>query len=320
MTIFRPLSAVQSTTFPLCLSPVVQYDPQPDREEIAMNEIRSNLKDTKATWTYRVECMESFCRQITRGSVSTEQFHDAFRGMHLCLTTQAKDRRSNVSRVACECLAKIMTRFKGEYLKYSYTTIEYLYELVRQKIKVVHESGYNVLVVLLKNCGDHKECKMLDILGREATTSKFVNLQKDCFDLLLLYLTQQSDALKSKEHFWTKLVKYTEKGVDDTAEVRNSALRLLAQIEAERPQMAAGIVGKMDKHLRKRYDSEYKIGAGGTSPGQRDEEKKEDLSSDSKPKKGHKSKKAASGKAKKHKSAHFPVCFVALSMICSLRM
>ena len=272
-----------------------------------MDEIRSQIKDTKGTWTYRVDCMESFCRQITAPNLSKNDFHDQFRGMHLCLTTQAKDRRSNVSRVACECLAKVIVRWKGEYLKYSYTTIEYIYELVRQKIKVVHESGYNVLVVLLKNCGDHKECKILDILGREGTTSKFVNLQQDCFDLLLLYLTQQSEQLKSRDLFWTKLVSYTQLGVNDTAEVRNSALRVLAQIEAERPQMASDIIGKMGGHLRKRYESEFRIGSGGgngLNGGNVVEQKETEPPKESKK---HKTKKATSGKSKKHQSARFPV-------------
>eukprot|EP01084_Bolivina_argentea_P237861 399640_1 len=234
-----------------------QYNTQAGREEIDMEEIRIKLKDMKAPWMYRIECMESLCRQITNKSLKTDKFHEKFRNYHIGLTVQARDRRSSVSRVACEVLAKIILRWKNDYLKYAYTTIEYIYELVRQKIQVVHESGYNVLTVLLKNCGDHKECKMLDILGREGTTSKFVNLQKDCFDLLHLYLTQQNENLKSKQKFWDKLLEYTQKGINDTADVRNSALKLLSQIQVERPQLVGNIINKMGVHLKKRYESEY---------------------------------------------------------------
>ena len=271
-----------------------QYDPQPGREEIDMEEIRIKLKDTKAPWMYRVECMESLSRQITVKSMKSDKFHTLFRQYHISLTVQAKDRRSGVSRVACEVFAKIILRWKNEFLKYSYTTIEYIYELVRQKIKVVHESGLSVLIVLLKNCGDHKEFKMMDILGKEGTTSKFVNLQKDCFDLLLLYVKQQNETLKSKKEFWSKLMEYTKKGVNDTADVRNSALRVLAQIESERPNIVKDVVNKMNVHLKKRYENEYRIQGGSVANGGYDEEEKKE----SKPKKIKTAKNGGGSKGK----------------------
>eukprot|EP01084_Bolivina_argentea_P269933 458878_1 len=236
-----------------------QYDPQPGRQEIDLDELRVKLTDLKAPWMYRVECMQSLCRQITNKSLSKDKFHELFRQYHISLTRQAKDRRSNVSRVACEAFSKIMLYWGNEFLKYSYTTIEYLYELVRQKIAVVHQSGYNTLLVLLKNCGDHKHCKIMDILGREATTSKFENLKKDCFDLLLIYLDEQSAELKAKKEFWSKLMEYTTKGVKDNADVRNSALTLLAHIQAEKPEVTKAVIKGMGVHLRKRYDTQYRL-------------------------------------------------------------
>ena len=292
-----------------------QYDPQPGREEIEMEEIRIKLKDTKAPWMYRVECMESLSRQITVSSMKTQKFHELFRQYHISLTVQAKDRRSGVCRVACECFAKIILRWKNEFLKYSYTTIEYIFELVRQKIKVVHESGLNVLIILLKNCGDHKEFKMMDILGKEGTTSKFVNLQKDCFDLLLLYLKRQNDSLKSKKEFWSKLIEYTKKGVNDTADVRNSALSLLAQIEAERGSLVKDIINKMNVHLKKRYENEYRTSSGGG-----DEEKMADIQTNgAKPKKKKSEKKSAKSptKSKGKSSANFPVNIILFYYPCT---
>merc|ERR1712228_443125 len=167
---------------------------------------------------------------------------------------------------------------KDDFLKYSFTTTEYMFELIRQKIHITHISGLNVLIVMLKNCGDHKHFKIMDILGREATTLKFTNLQKDCFDLLLLYLKQQSDLLKSNKEYWSKLIGYTKKGVNDNADIRNSALALLAQIEYERPKLVKDIISKMNAHLKKRYDSEYKLGSNPNKS--EDDEKKQ-----SKPKK-----------------------------------
>ena len=299
-----------------------QYDPQPGRAEIDLEEIRIKLQDTKAPWMYRVECMESLSRQITVSSMNSDKFHSLFRQYHISLTKQAKDRRSGVSRVACECFAKIILRWKNEFLRYSYTTIEYIFELVRQKIKVVHESGMNVLTVLLKNCGDHKEFKMMNIFGKEGTTSKFVNLQKDCFDLLLLYLKMQNSTLKSRKEFWSKLLGYTQKGVNDTADVRNSALSLLACIESERPNLVKDVVNKMNVHLKKRYENEYRLSGGGAvTNGYHDDEKKESKPKKIKTKNGGKASSSgksggksptstSKGKSKGKTSANFPVKYV----------
>ena len=63
------------------------YDYQPGREEIDMEEIRITLKETKAPWTYRVECMESFCRQITSPKLNKDKFHELFRQYHISVSS-----------------------------------------------------------------------------------------------------------------------------------------------------------------------------------------------------------------------------------------
>lgn len=93
---------------------------------------------------------------MTSPNLQSTKFHDIFGPHAKNLNKQAKDRRSGVARVACECMAKIILKWKSEYLRYSYSCMESMFELARIKIKVVHDSGLSVLKVLVKNCGDHK--------------------------------------------------------------------------------------------------------------------------------------------------------------------
>ena len=196
-----------------------QYDPQPGRSEIDLDEITKTLKDTKAEWRKRIECMESLSRQLTTEKMSTDKFHSIFRSNHVGLTKQARDRRSNVMRVACETEAKIIRRWTKEFSKYGCTLIEYIYELIRIKIKVNNQYGKAVLICLVKNCPDRSKLKFLEALGKEANTSKYQNLKKDLFDVLLIYFNHQTDSLKEDEEFWKLLMSVTKKGVEDVDEV-----------------------------------------------------------------------------------------------------
>merc|ERR1719242_518834 len=225
-----------------------EYDYQSGRSELKLKVIAQKLKDTtKCPWIERIECMQSLSRQLTSPKLSSSKFHDIFRLHSSGLLKQAKDRRSGVMRVACECVAKLVLRWKDEYLRYAYATMETMLELVRQKIQIVRLSGLAVLTVIVKNCGDHQgTLRMLDILGTTAVSSKFVNLKKDCFDLLHLYLMEQPFALHTENTFWSKLIEFTKLGVNDSAEVRDSALRLLAQIELERPKLTKPIISSMN--------------------------------------------------------------------------
>eukprot|EP01084_Bolivina_argentea_P067255 122516_1 len=199
-----------------------QYNPQKKRKEISLADIQTALKDTKKSpWLHRIACMESLCRQLTTKSkkMTTEKFHNIFRVHHIPLIKQAKDRRSNVMRVACEVLSKIIMRWGNVYLRYAYSTITYIYELVRLKIFVVHITGYSLLSTLFKHCADHKEYKMMHLLGDEAVDSKFQNLQKDCFDLLLVYFqSKKNEKHKKKDEFYQGLMGYVVKGVEDADE------------------------------------------------------------------------------------------------------
>ena len=89
-----------------------QYDAQPGRCEVAPDEVRRQLKDVKAPWMARIECMQSLSRRLTARALSASQFHDGYRAHHISLTKQARDRRSGVARVACECLAKLILRWR----------------------------------------------------------------------------------------------------------------------------------------------------------------------------------------------------------------
>eukprot|EP01084_Bolivina_argentea_P108198 193353_1 len=238
-----------------------QYDAQKKRKEISYDEIKKTLADTKKSgWKYRIECMESLCRQLTAKKITTDKFHSIFRIHHIPLIKQAKDRRSNVMRVACETLAKIIIKYKNEFLRYSYKTIEYIFELIRQKIFVVHITGFNLLSTIFKHCSDHKEFKMMHILGREGTNSKFQNLQQYCFDLLLIYFdSNKNNKHKQKDEFYIDLMQYVTKGINDSDEIRNSAMNLLAAIQYEKKDITKSVIKKMNVHLKKRYNEQYKI-------------------------------------------------------------
>eukprot|EP01083_Nonionella_stella_P303820 1053073_1 len=239
-----------------------QYNPQKKRKEISLADIQTALKDTKKSpWLHRIACMESLCRQLTTKSkkMTTEKFHNIFRVHHIPLIKQAKDRRSNVMRVACEVLSKIIMRWGNVYLRYANSTITYIYELVRLKIFVVHITGCSLLSTLFKHCADHKEYKMMHLLGDEAVDSKFQNLQKDCFDLLLVYFqSKKNEKHKKKDEFYQGLMGYVVKGVEDADEIRNSAMTLLAAIESEKPKLTKPTIKKMNVHLKKRYEEEYR--------------------------------------------------------------
>merc|ERR1712244_161864 len=117
--------------------------------------------------------------------------------------------------------------------------------------------------------GDSSKLKFLELLGREANESKYQNLKKDCFEILLVYFHHQTDSLKQDDNFWKTLMKITKKGVEDVDQIRNAALHLLAAIQVERHDLAFPIIKKMNDHLRKRYESEYQISRGsnrGKSP------------------------------------------------------
>lgn len=145
-------------------------------------------------------------------------------------------------------------------MRYAVSTTEYLLELVRQKIQIVHDSGVAVLSVLVRRCGDHRELRLMQLLGAEATQSRFVNLRKDCFELLALYVVHQTAALKAKPPFWSSLVAFAAKGVHNSADVRvrDAALALLAIVEVERPKLVTSVVKAMNVHLKARYDSDFK--------------------------------------------------------------
>lgn len=196
-----------------------QYDPQPGRSEIDLDEITKTLKDTKAEWRKRIECMESLSRQLTTNKMSTDKFHSIFRSNHVGLTKQARDRRSNVMRVACETEAKLICRWKKEFSKYGCTLIEHIYELVRLKIEINNRCGKNVLNCLVKNCPDRSKLRFLELIGKEANTSQYKHLKKDLFDVLLVYFHHQTDSLKEDENFWKTLMEITKKGVQDVDQV-----------------------------------------------------------------------------------------------------
>eukprot|EP01084_Bolivina_argentea_P189066 325266_1 len=118
-----------------------QYDPQPKRSEIHIDDITKSIKDIKADWRRRILCMESLARQLTNDKLSTDKFHTLFRSNHVGLTKQCRDRRSNVMRVACETEAKIIQKWKKQFSKYSCPLIESLYEIVRLKIEINSVAG-----------------------------------------------------------------------------------------------------------------------------------------------------------------------------------
>ena len=190
-----------------------QYDPQPGRDEIDLNDILKSLKDTKAEWSYRVQCMESLARQLTVQSLSADKFHSIFRGHHIGMTKQLRDRRSNVMRVASQAEAKLIARWKREFQKYGGTLIEYTYELVRVKIDVVNKMGKRLLECLVRNVPDKSNLSFMERLGTEANSSKYQNLKKDCFDVLLVYFHHQTDSLKNDDKFWKAIMDITKKGV-----------------------------------------------------------------------------------------------------------
>eukprot|EP01084_Bolivina_argentea_P140316 246719_1 len=239
-----------------------QYDPQQNRSERDLDDINKKLKDISAEWRVRIECMESLSRQLTREKLSVDKFHSIFRLNHIGLTKQARDRRSNVMRVACEAEAKIIQRWKSQYSKYGTALIEYMYELIRLKINVNNMMGRSVLRCLVKNCPDTKKLRFLELLGKEANNSKYQNLKKDCFDLLTEYFKHQTNALKQDSNFWDTLMKYTSKGVQDVDQARNAALTLLAHVQCERCDLAEPVINQMNDHLRKRYETQYQISRG----------------------------------------------------------
>ena len=73
-------------------------------------------------------------------SVNTrlDRFHSMFRTYHECFLKQSGDRRTQVMRVACESLAKIVLRWRADFVRYANKTIEKMMESVRQKIEITH--------------------------------------------------------------------------------------------------------------------------------------------------------------------------------------
>lgn len=129
---------------------------------------------------------------------------------------KCKERRSQVMRVACETFGKILLKWKRDFIRYAPKTIEHLYELIRQKIEIVKNSASAVVLTLIKVCPDKSRCKILDILGKEGTTSKFQHLKTEIFRFLIVYFVHQSPTLKNETKFWNILMGYTQKGVKDS--------------------------------------------------------------------------------------------------------
>ena len=72
---------------------------------------------------------------------------------------------------------------------------------------------------MVKNCPDKSSLAFLERLGDEANTSKYANLKKDCFDVLVEYFHHQTESLKNSDDFWNKLMDVTKKGVEDVGDV-----------------------------------------------------------------------------------------------------
>ena len=133
-----------------------QYDPQSGRKEIDLDEIRDSIDDRKDDWQHRILAMQSLTRQITDTEMTLDRFHSMFRSYYECFLKQSEDRRTQVMRVACESLAKIVLRWKGDFVRYANKTIDKMMESVRQKIEITHISGAAVIRCILRNVPDSR--------------------------------------------------------------------------------------------------------------------------------------------------------------------
>lgn len=133
-----------------------QYDPQSGRSEMSLDEISDSIDDTKDDWQHRILSMQSLTRQITNTSLTLDRFHSMFRTYHECFLKQSGDRRTQVMRVACESLAKIVLRWKADFVRYANKTIEKMMESVRQKIEITHMSGAAVVRCILRHVPDSR--------------------------------------------------------------------------------------------------------------------------------------------------------------------
>jgi len=234
-----------------------QYEYQDGRAELSIEEIGEALKDHKEEWLRRVQCMESFTRQMVQPNLAVDKFHSTFRTFLDLFIKQSKDPRTAVQRVTCEALSKIIRRWSKDYLRYAPKTIEKMYELVRINVLITSQSGTGAIRTVIKTVPDSRRLTIMEALGNEATNSKFQDLKATCFDFLCLYLSKQPPSLKGDDEFWTKLVPYVEAGIKDVANVRDSALWLFSMIQQERIDLALAVIKQMGDHLKDRYERDF---------------------------------------------------------------
>jgi len=212
------------------------------------------LKDKAEDWKQRIRALEGLPAIVPRNDTSKFQhFMSRFKG---CLKLQLQDRRSQVSRAACDVTARIVEENAELFFPYTPFLLKALYEIIAMKaIKVTRVSANECCIRIFRSVSDTKDKTLLLDSIVSASVNPHGSVRESAFEHVKIYIENLTIGVSpSSENSIQKIEQILKKGIADrSASVRRNALLALGgflEIDEKRFQR---LLLSMSTAVRKRF-------------------------------------------------------------------
>jgi len=212
------------------------------------------LKDKGEDWKRRIRALEALPALVPRND--TAKFELFILRFKECLKLQIQDRRSQVSKVACDITAKMVEESAELFFPYTPFLLEALYEIVAMKaIKVTRVCANECCISIFRSVTDTKDNRLLLHSIVSATGKPHGSVRESAFEHLKIYIENIANgANPTSEDSLDDIEKILYRGIADRlSSVRKNAFLALGMFLEVDQRRSQRLLKSMSTAVRKRF-------------------------------------------------------------------
>eukprot|EP00471_Norrisiella_sphaerica_P009538 CAMPEP_0184493468 /NCGR_PEP_ID=MMETSP0113_2-20130426/26086_1 /TAXON_ID=91329 /ORGANISM="Norrisiella sphaerica, Strain BC52" /LENGTH=356 /DNA_ID=CAMNT_0026878731 /DNA_START=324 /DNA_END=1394 /DNA_ORIENTATION=+ len=196
---FEKLDSTKSTVKTTSLDGILEYVPSPlelDSKQLFLSILQDPSKKNTAPWTMRCRALVAIREVCTdAGLMDPAEFQKFFAQILQSILLQLSDRRSQVCKLGCAEIGRIVVERKGEFLPFAPPMLRQLFGMVKITKKVISESASLLAQRIVQDVDDDISGSILDAV-EQAAKDKARHVRLVALRVLRIMITLHVD----KEH------------------------------------------------------------------------------------------------------------------------
>ena len=241
-------------------------DPFKDTEDrIPIDDIVNKIATIETNWKERVRAMSDLTHYLTQPMMEEQEFVNTYRDFEEAMIVQITERRSAVCKAACEALGEIVQYRKHEFVPFTSKALDACFQCIRQPIKVLSQSGYNLAKVIVCNVSETDDHLILTCL-RRGFDGKYETVRKAVLEYTAILLETMENNKMEDDTYMDKIEKLVKDGCNDSSgNVRTQSLNTLGALGVIDEERSKRIEDQLTSAAKKRFAALKKGGNAGDS-------------------------------------------------------